>query len=340
MPFLSGWNYRKAIKYGTTKPGSNLTSFPTLLKIVADTDIGAVLSSRKFAVTDTDGTTQLAYGNYNDFAVPGGSCTFTLRFKQTLSSSAATGDVIGYLYYDQSQTDQANRAGVCGSELLAFWPMEEDPSGSAPQIVDWAGNNNATSYGTWTSGQLVSAEVVKGLNFDGSTDAQRFSGVAIGTDWTVMTWSQQTTAGVNGTILDVGNARVRFKNGVFNYIITNIVEYSAGTSNSTTMNHLAVSKDETGNTLDFYFNGSGDGNYTSVTDAGSATVSNIGAFDFAGGPFEFLGGILDELQLWSPRRSADWIAYAYQNDKNNSDTVTLGTQETAPAGGGLWLIKA
>src|SRR5690349_20545779 len=112
MSFLSGWNKRKAIKYGTTKPSSNLTSFPLLLKITGDTNIGAELSSRKFIVTGADGVTQIPYGAYNDFSVAGGSCTLTLRLKTNLLSSASTGDVIGYLYYDHTQTDQNDRAGV------------------------------------------------------------------------------------------------------------------------------------------------------------------------------------------------------------------------------------
>ncbi len=356
MPsFLSGWGYRKAIKYGTTKPGSNLTAFPTLLKIVADTDIGAVLSSRKFAVTDVDGVTQIPYGNYNDFVVSAGACTATLRFKQTLSSSAATGDVMGYLYYDQSQTDQANRAGVLDSFTAVLMPMEEDPSGSAPQMVDWSGNNNGTTQGSMTSGQLVAAEVVNGLNFTGSSsqgvNCGNGSSVQITGDCTVSFWMNFPDvdmgvvpvckdSNVGGRAYDIdivhSTARMYINGGAG----SNIVASAAVLSNSTFF-HVAGTY-HTDGTLKIYVNGSLS---NTQTGADASIPSATAELTIAHRPYTgfegFVTGIIDEVNVASTTRSADWIAYAYQNDKNNSATVTLGAQETAPAAtGGLWLIKA
>lgn len=172
MPFLAGWNYRKEIRYGATIPASNLTNFPLLLKIIDDADIGAELSARKFAVTEADGETTVAYGHYNDFDVTGDECTFTLRALFDLDSGASEDDVLGYLYYDDAATDQSNRSGLAdGAGYHTFWPNEEDPSGSAPQILDWSSNDyHLTSEGSMTSGDLVAGQVGSAIDFDGSDD--------------------------------------------------------------------------------------------------------------------------------------------------------------------------
>ena len=47
--------------------------------------------------------------------------------------------------------------------------MAQDPSGTAPQILDSTANaNHGTTYGVWTSDELVAGVVGKAISFNGS----------------------------------------------------------------------------------------------------------------------------------------------------------------------------
>lgn len=70
-------------------------------------------------------------------------------------------------------TDTYGRNAVYSSgNHEAVWAMDEDPSGSAPQITDRTGNGcNGTSSGSMTSGDVVTGQVGDALDFDGTDDA-------------------------------------------------------------------------------------------------------------------------------------------------------------------------
>lgn len=349
MPsFLSGWGKRKAIKYGTTIPGSNLTDFDLLIQIVADSDIGAELSGRKFAVTEADGTTQVPYGHYNDFDLTGGDCTFTLRALFDLDSGASTGDVLGYLYYDDGQTDQTNRSGVAASWVI-YAPLEEDPSGSSPQMVDWTGNYNGTSHGSMTSGDLVAAVVGNGLDLDGSNDYIDFgqpSAIPGAANATLMGHVGNLIAntGFGFPVNEDNRFEIEYFSGTMYWVVENggpsYPNCSVSTSGS---RHLALAYDGSASGLAriaAYIDGSlqtlsAGGNNPAATIASSGNLGNfeIGRLHYGG---TFGPGIFDEIKLSASTLSADWIAFTYANETSNSSTVTLGTEET-PGGGGYTL---
>lgn len=57
------------------------------------------------------------------------------------------------------------------SSLITLLPLDEDPSGGAPQMLDLTSNNvDFTSAGSMTSGDSVAAKVGNGLDFDGADD--------------------------------------------------------------------------------------------------------------------------------------------------------------------------
>jgi hypothetical protein len=122
MTFLAGFSKRKAIKYGSQRPSSSLTAFPKLLVVSNDADIGAELTSRKLAVTLADGTTQVPYGSHS-FVSSGGLATFTIRAKFDLNSAANQGDVLGYLYYDHTASDQRTAAActIATANSFCLW---------------------------------------------------------------------------------------------------------------------------------------------------------------------------------------------------------------------------
>lgn len=359
MPFLSGWNYRKAIKYGSTKPGANLTAFSLVIKIAGDTDIGAVLSARKFAITGSDGVTTTPYGNYNNFALSGGACTFTLRAKFNLSSSAATGDVIGYLYYDDTQTDTADRTGCLDSNYQFFMPQSEDPTGSAPQELDWSTNGlNGTCYDT-TVLQLDSLNGPQSANclkFSGSyslphgVESAASSAPSLTDNFTVEGWSKGIQ-GNTGTLVNHGGtdpqSGYRIDSGSSKFVA---VYRSAGNYEDSFSSDSAIG-DSNWHYVALVFN-SGASNYVTMyvdgteqtahgtrgpANGGSVVTTTRNASTNSFSPWTSPSA---EIAVASSPRSASWIAYAYQNMANNSATVTLGTQEVPAAGGGVWLWRA
>lgn len=74
----------------------------------------------------------------------------------------------------QTQPAPGDTYGAYGvySDYGGFWEFDEDPSGSAPQMLDKTANgNDGTSQGGMTSGDQIDFIEGTGLDFDGSNDA-------------------------------------------------------------------------------------------------------------------------------------------------------------------------
>lgn len=96
---------------------------------------------------------------------------------------------------------------VYPASSLAYWNMDQDPSGSAPQILDATANDNhCSSNGSMTSGDLVDAAIGKGLDFDGSNDFLSRAAVLSSATWTQELVIRPTgfTAGMNRYLTDNG----------------------------------------------------------------------------------------------------------------------------------------
>lgn len=341
MSFLSGYGKRKEIRYGATKPASNLTDFPKLFKIAADSDIAAELSGGGgIAVTLADGTTTVPFGLYPSSDPTSGD--LIIRAKFSPQSGASTGDVLGYLYYDAGQTTSQNKAGVVSNGYAAFMPLEEDPSGSAPQMRDWVTDTLwGTSAGSMTSGDLVAGQVGDAIDFDGVDDlivaalsdlrqpltvefAENHSAADAFPCWVAHDANGNT--GWRVGVVDGSDDHLRWTfGGVANYDFSTLV----ATKNQWNYVGLSLS----GTSLSGRLNGSTEGITVGSQFATAGTQLVLGGTTWLTGSTEIAGKI-DELRASSVARSADWLAYAYADDFTNSSTFTLGPQETAGGGGG------
>lgn len=357
MGWLGTWAKRKAIKYGTTKPGSSLTDFPLLIQISADSDLGTSLGATpKLALTLADGTTAVNHGRIS-WSYSGGNVTANIRAKFSPTSSASTGDVLGYIYYDSAQTDTESKSGVLDSNTKGYWPLEEDPSGSAPQILDWSSNaNNGTSSGM-SSGDLVTSQVANGLSL-GSTkyvnmpDAASLDLVntfSMSFTANIATFNTgSTAAGVIISKFDATGANgvdkrgIRLEGGSTDLLLvtessTNRITIAAATVEGL-HRHCLVSS--SGGSI-YYIDGTQVATGAQLTSwFNSSNGLRLGA-SIAGFFYSSSGSanvVLDELFLDSTNRSANWIAYDYQNQFNNSNTVTLGVEEANSSGGGGSII--
>lgn len=341
----------KEIKYGTVFPGSNLTGFPKLFKITADADIAAELSGGGgIELYLADGTTPVPFGTYQLQHVEATGNIF-IRVKMDPLAAASTGDVMLRLRYGSGLTTTDDRPGVVDNDYIVFMPLENDPSGSSPQMYDWVSDSLiGVSNGSMTSGDLVPAVVGDGVEVDGSDDYIQVP-AAVASSATELTLEFSFNQASGGRI-DVGtglSTTQRFAiagDSSTTYIVAENVSanYPNASSLSTdTFHHHGVVFDGSlgyePHRLKWYGDGSdipltpgGAGNPTTLTSAGSAYFY-IGRNGTGGEPYVYAEGIFDEFRVSSVARSADWIEYAYEDDLNNEDTFTLG-DEVVEGGGG------
>lgn len=332
------WSKYKAVQYGTVFPGSNLTDFPLLVKIAADSDIASECGSGggiKF--TSADGMTDLAFGLYPSSDITSGD--IIARVKASPIMSGTTGNPIVRLYYSASESTTEDKAGVMDGNYVLFMPLEEDPSGSAPQMFDWVSETNVgTSSGTMTSEDLIDGVVGKGLDFD-SNDAINIpipSGLAGATAWTLECLAKKSSnSQISGALSVRGGTTSTqltllypFNSATDGARVYPFPTESGGGDRSGAWHYFAVVPTA------LYVDGISEATTGARTLHASSDNVTIGAW--YPGNQHFVGQI-DEVKISTATRSADWLAYAYENDFNNSDTVTLGSEQGG--GGGARTTK-
>jgi hypothetical protein len=258
-----------------------------------------------------------------------------------ISSVTSTTDV--YMDWDGVRADYAvtdtyGRNAVW-SGFQAVYHMNQDPSGSAPQMIDSTGNgNNGTSVGSMTSGDLVAAKIGDGIDFDGSNDR-----INCGNDSSLNStniyaacWMRRTNSdfdyvvakndgGITGPwgliISNTGRPRMLVWNGSS----VQGTDYTGGAATTVnTWDYVAGTFD--GSNIRSYVNGS-----LEKTIAGSfslpTTTQELRLGNNSGG--QWFTGRLDEIRVSGTAFSTDWISTEYQN-QNDNGAFWVAT----PAGGG------
>jgi hypothetical protein len=310
-------------------PASNLTDFPKRFKIVGDADIAAECASGGgIKATTPDGTTDLPIEVlWSETDLSTGDVEFWV--KVDLLTAANVGDLIARLYYAAGETTVEDHAGVWSNGYALVMHLEEDPSGTAPQMYDSASESYiGTSGGSMTSGDLVAGQVGNGLDFDGSDD-QLTGGISLSSSSaTVELIANYNSSLGSGSkhIFDlgvIGQPRIVLRASNNDWFIrsssSQTVSVAAGMSAGILAGY-AVSVN--GTTSRSYVNGSQIATNTNV----SYSLPSFSSWSVSPTSVRF-GGVLDEVRISSVARSADWLAYAYQDDFANADTFTLGDEE-------------
>ena len=349
----NAWSNRLKITVDNTKVSADLTDFPVYINL---DDIGTghgfwtnvQADGDDIRITKSNGTTQVPVEIVN---IDTSGKTGEVHFKAdgTLSGSS---DTSFYLYYGNASATRPAATATYGSEnvwtnsYLRVYHMNEDPSGSAPQMIDSTSNgDDATSEGSMTSGDLISGQIDNSIDFDGSNDRIRGStnttiqgangrtlscwvrNDATNSDADTVVYIGTDTGAGHGYGLAVGVG------GSFNWSVwTHSSFYDvAGTQSSTADIGTWVKLDATydGTTNRLYYNGSQDAT-TSTTAIN--TQNSVIAMGDNNADNRDTDCALDEVRLSSVARSANWLSTEYNNQNTSSTFYTIGSEEEGPAG--------
>jgi PKD repeat protein len=332
-PWYCGWSYRKNITIDKSKVPSDQTNFPVLINLASDADLSHEIE------TYTSGTGALVAW----VKVP------------TLTSSANT---TIYLYYGcATATNQQDRTNVWDADFRGVWHLKEDPSGTAPQMLDSTANAwHGTSNGAMTTSDQVAAIVNGGLDLDGSNDYISTNYVQTGvTAYTIEAWIKTSTISMQRVIVHdrgsgAGNSLTLSIGGTYpggpgvagcvGYGVDSdniyIGRYSTTTVNNNNWHHLVgVWTAPAGTaTAPAQFSIYIDGTPAATTDAtvGTAPLSPLtglgGTLLAQHAPWNtYLPSIIDEVRISNTVRNANWITTEYNNQNSPATFHYLGNQE-------------
>lgn len=322
-------------KNGTTFYTSSTTTTAELKGDISVNNISDYISN----ITLYDGT-KTFYPSFDNLVNMTHSQIGELHFKGDALNS--TTDTEFYIYYgnaaasDYAVTDTYGRNNVWSSYDNVYH-MQEDPSGTAPQIIDSTSNNrDGTSAGSMTSADLVNGQLGKSLDFDGSDDYLSVSsfGKTSTSHVTVEAWVRPDVTNVNHYIVDEsgtasygGGLMLRIKNDSGVRFWQQDAGWALNSASSLTAGNFYYLVGVYDGTKQYiYIDGVEDVNNTlGAQQARNAANPRIGSSNLLGGP---VNGLIDEVRISGSARSADWISTQYKNQNSASTFYSLGAQET------------
>jgi hypothetical protein len=339
MAFANGYTYRKAITVDHTKVSGtgDLTDFPILISHT-DADL---------KTTANGGNVQSTSGYDIFFETTGGS---TLKH-EVVFWSATTGQWIGYvkiptldgdastviyIYYGKSGvvSPTEDPPNVWNSSYKGVWHTTQDPAGSAPQILDSTSNNyDMTSGGSMTSGDLVTGQIYKAIEFDGTDD------YLINTAWasvisgngarTMEAWFNiATTPNANWVAWGAASSNQLSAIGVFSNAMGYLGYGNDNTTSAAPYDDSAwhqVAITHNGTTMKVLIDG------TEVISV-SETIATAASADLYFARYisgDYFPGKLEEIRISDTGRSNDWCITGYNSMKNPGTFYSLGSQQTS-----------
>lgn len=344
----TSFQYRQKITVDNTKVGADLTDFPIYLNtddLAAGFYSHAKSDCADVRITKSDGSTEVP----REIVFCSGS-NGEIHFKAagTLSGSVNTDF---YIYYgNASASDYATSAtygaeNVWDSNFEAVYHLQEDPSGTAPQLLDSTSNSfDLTTAGTMTSGDSVAAKLTNGVDFDGSNDDAR-SGSNSNIDGdearTLSCWVKLTATPADADpIVSIGTSTA----GTSWNIVTGLggdaewgIRTGTSVGSSSDLNTATSSTSDVGTFV--YMAAKHDGtnvflrrNTTEIGTGARTFVTGAGIIRIAEGPQATRNppATIDEVRLSTTDRSDEWLDAEYNNQSSSSTFYTASAEEEAP----------
>ncbi len=364
------YKYRKKLTLDNTlvSGSTDLTNFPVL---VAFTDTDLKVTGSGGDVTNSSGY-DIIFAEADSVPVQLDheielytSTTGEIVMWVEIPTLGATADTDIYMYYGNSSisSTQESATGVWDSNYAGVWHMAEDPSistdgdcgGGTKELCDSTSNDNdGDSAGVMTAGDLVTAKIGQGLDFDGSDDRIEIPDAAsldITGTVTLSGWFKTTTVtGDYQDIISKGDddaANVNYAitpNNDENYFFYTVPASTYNSRETTNANfatatwyHFAVAYSDSANSVDHYVDGTLKTDVTGFGNNGETSSMAANARKLflgwdSGTAGEQFSGVLDELRVSNSVRSADWIKTEYDNGANQGTGTgkfikTAGSEE-------------
>ncbi len=355
----AAWKYRIKVTVQPTQIKAALTEFPLYLDL-------SILPATFFSNVKADGSDIRVTKSDSKTEVPielvsinSTSKTGELYFKApTLSST----ENAFYIYYGNSAATAYAASSTLGrnnvwNNYAAVYHMQQDPSSSAPQLIDSTGHSlNGTSEGSMTSSDLVAGKLSgKAIDFDGSNDRIALFSTSNSTygpsgknKYTFSSWVKPISAGAADGIFGAYAGGSGQSGGGLGLQTTNTSSTNAGffiganqggnaTDNSltdSTWHHLVGVFDGTltgdANRLKLYQNGTqktltfNSGYYIEATIPAITQTIYIGDITTLS---RYWTGLIDEMRFYAGALSSEWIQTEYNNQNSNASFYSLSAEE-------------
>lgn len=388
MAFPSGWNYKRQISIASGQKSESPTGIVlTITEASGLADANGPLDADGTAPaqngggdlrvsSDSAGTSQIpldvvSFVTDNDHTAA--KCELKVNFDD-LSSDAF------YLWWGtegtESQpavTDPYGRNAVysSGNHVLAY-SMDEDPSGSAPQLTDRTGNgNDGTSSGSMTSGDVVAGQLGSSIDFDGSNDyinAGSDSSLYLTSSISISLWvylhtlpagnaelvTRSISAGSSGSIEQnywlrttaSGKLQLGWSPADNDYVslTTNSIVLSANTWHHIGVTHQWGTTASTAVLVDGVseaFTWSGDGT-REVWTGGTQRELYVGVIrNTSGAIYNYVDGLIDQVAIRSSVLTSADDTTLYNCESDNAAFWSVGSVESVGGGGfGAYLAAA
>ena len=344
--YNTAWSYQKAITIGHTQVSgsSNLTNFPVLISLVADSNLAANAQSggNDILFTDSSGTNKLNHEIENFNPATGQ----LIAWVQVPSVSPAMDTVI-YMYFgNPSASNQQNKTLVWDTNYRGVWHLAH---GTALNAADSTSNGN---NGTIVNAQAAAGEIGGAASFNGanaSVDLGGASGLGITGPITAEAWINVTGWPANGYPAGVLGMGYSYASGRTGWMLEagtdNGGNHYLGWSSNNGATHGVASPSTLatgtwhqvvgtfdGATWKMYLDGAANGSSADATapvNTGDDVVAGGLSTNGFGTIFVF-NGLLDELRVSNTARSSDWIATEHNNQSNPGNFLIVGTIQTAP----------
>jgi hypothetical protein len=348
------YDHRKRITIQGDHVDSELTDFPVLVAISADTDIGAVCNADGYDIrfTAADGSTLLAFER-ESHVVDAGSLDAIYWVK--VPTIAADGSTYIYIYYRSTDTaDGSNSDGTWDANYKGVWHLGDGSTISGTDSSGTGANSTGISGCTATTG------IVRGgVSHDGVDDYIVMGDNAnldLGTsDFSLSIWFRYSEdqpdnygALYYGALVakgGLGGAAGGYALYLYENTDKPVAQFRAAstnyeaTSNSALKDgawHHAVMTADRDGLLRLYIDGAVQTSTSDISSKAATDISNAVSFTIGsshnGSGWNFdLKAITDEVRITNDLRSAAEIEFEYFNIANADHELTWGEEET-PSG--------
>jgi len=336
-PWLHPWTHRKTVTLHASQVAATLTDFPVLVS-VDDAEIAASAQTdgKDVVFTTADKTTLLA----SEIESLAGNQLVAWVKIPTLSDTA---DTVLYVYYGHP----ANFLGgtptaVWSAGYEGVWHLQQNPGVSA--IGDSTAHaRNGTPDAGMTAANQTTGAIGRGLAFNGSSDFLDFSSFDVGNTFTISMWIELPDVNSVKTLF-ANSPQGSSTNGFRFFVNTNgnsdrrlVFETGNGSNSAATQTgqdtiptkftHVAAVVDRATPKTVLYIDGA-----VAATSGTTRDDFNTSS-DFEVARMEgslYWPGKLDEVELSSVLRPAEWFETAFNNQSDLAAFETLGGEENEP----------